>query len=95
MENHYPGIACDIPAPCFSFVFEDNPEWSDYYAKGEEIVKYVRRVANKYKARRYMKFCHLIEEAIWHEAEGKWKLKVHDQANDTVSVSEVNSTRLK
>ncbi|KAF2801808.1 FAD/NAD(P)-binding domain-containing protein [Mytilinidion resinicola] len=82
LENRYPGVACDIPAPCFAFLFEDNPDWSEYYAGGKEINAYVQRVATKYSVRKLMKFQHPVQEAIWHEDEGKWRLKIHDVQND-------------
>ncbi len=31
-ENRYPGCACDIPAHTYTFPFEPNPEWSEFYA---------------------------------------------------------------
>lgn len=85
LENKYPGIACDIPAPSFQFLFENNPKWSNYYAAGEEIKEYVQYVADKYGARRYMKFKHQVVGAFWEEAEGKWLVKVKDMNSDQVS----------
>lgn len=85
LENKYPGVACDIPAPCFQFVFENNPDWSKYYAPGQEIVDYVQRTADKYGARKYMKFNHIVTGAHWQEAEGKWMVTVRDTVNDKVS----------
>lgn len=84
LENTYPGVACDIPAPCFAFLFEDNPDWSSYYAGGKEINDYIRNVATKYQVRRFIKFRHLVTHAEWAEDEGKWHLRIYDQANDRV-----------
>lgn len=78
-------MACDIPGPCFAFLFEDNADWSEYYAGGKEINAYVQRVAQKYGVREMMKFKHPVQEAVWHESEGKWRLKIHDAQNDKVS----------
>lgn len=86
LENRYPGVACDIPAPCFAFLFENNPGWSSYYAGGEEINQYIQKVATKYQVGRYMKFGHLVTHAKWNEEEGKWYLKIHDQANNQVRI---------
>ena len=27
-DNAYPGCACDVPAPLYSFSFAPNPDWS-------------------------------------------------------------------
>lgn len=84
LENRYPGVACDIPAPCFAFLFEDNPNWSSYYAGGKEINEYIQTMATKYQVRKYMKFRHLVTHAQWNEDKGTWSLKVYDQANEKV-----------
>jgi cation diffusion facilitator CzcD-associated flavoprotein CzcO len=39
-ENTYPGVACDIPAPMYTYSFDPNPNWSHYFASGAEIQKY-------------------------------------------------------
>jgi cation diffusion facilitator CzcD-associated flavoprotein CzcO len=87
LENVYPGVACDIPAPCFAFLFEDNPDWSEYYVGGKEINAYVQKVAKKYQVPKLVKFQHPVREATWHEAEGKWRLRIYDLENDKVGLS--------
>lgn len=86
LENKYPGVACDIPAPCFQFLFENNPNWSNYYASGSEICSYVQGVAEKFNARKYMKFNHRITNAEWKEEEGKWHIMVKDLTADQVRI---------
>ena len=39
-ENTYPGVACDVPAHMYTYSFEPNPNWSNFFAKGPEIQKY-------------------------------------------------------
>lgn len=48
----YPGIACDIPSHSYQFTFENNPQWSSYYASGAKIQAYLQWVATKYDAYR-------------------------------------------
>ncbi|KAF7554996.1 hypothetical protein G7Z17_g2518 [Cylindrodendrum hubeiense] len=90
LENRYPGVACDIPAPCFQFLFENNPDWSKYYAEGEEIVDYIQRTADKYGARQYMKFRHLVTGAHWKQDEGKWLITIKDLNSDKVFEDEAD-----
>ncbi|OAG44504.1 hypothetical protein AYO21_01500 [Fonsecaea monophora] len=77
-ENNYPGIACDIPSHAYSFTFEHNPEWSSYYAPGAEIEAYLKRVATKYDALKYMKFKKEVVSAEWNDQEGKWYVRLKD-----------------
>ena len=79
-------MACDIPAPCFAFLFEDNPDWSSYYAGGKEINDYISKIATKYQVRKYMKFRHLVTHAKWNEDSGTWNLKIYDQVNYQVCI---------
>ncbi|CAM1506055.1 Fc.00g056960.m01.CDS01 [Cosmosporella sp. VM-42] len=81
LENRYPGVACDVPAPCFTFLFEDNPNWSSYYASGKEINDYITSIADKYQVRKYVKFNNIVKRADWNELDGTWKLCIHDQTS--------------
>jgi cation diffusion facilitator CzcD-associated flavoprotein CzcO len=40
-DNHYPGCACDVPTPLYSFSFAPNPDWSRMYAWWNEIRDYL------------------------------------------------------
>ncbi|TPX11474.1 uncharacterized protein E0L32_007893 [Thyridium curvatum] len=70
--DRYPGVACDVPSHAYQFTFESNPKWSRYWASGPEIQEYLKSVAKKYGADKYMKFNHTAEKAEWDEAKGKW-----------------------
>ncbi|EPQ56351.1 FAD/NAD P-binding domain-containing protein [Gloeophyllum trabeum ATCC 11539] len=75
-NNKYPGLSCDIPAHTYQYAFEDNMEWSAFYAPGPEIREYLERVANKYKVMKYIHLEHELVGAYWQEAESKWRLRV-------------------
>lgn len=47
-ENTYPGVACDIPAPMYTYSFDPNPNWSHYFAYGSEIQKYFENFAQRH-----------------------------------------------
>ena len=36
-DNQYPGCACDVPSPLYSYSFELNPDWSHLFAPQQEI----------------------------------------------------------
>jgi hypothetical protein len=66
----------DIPAHVYQLSFESNPEWSQFYASGPEILKYWKRVVEKYNLRKYMKLGHRAVEARWNEEQKKWHVKL-------------------
>src|SRR3546814_21004669 len=47
-DNTYPGMASDVPAQVSQYRFALNPDWSNVFAPGEEIMAYIRRLAAKY-----------------------------------------------
>jgi len=47
-ENRYPGVACDVPSHAYTYSFEPNPEWSNFFAYGPEIHDYFKKVYFKY-----------------------------------------------
>jgi cation diffusion facilitator CzcD-associated flavoprotein CzcO len=75
-ENRYPGVACDVPAHAYTLLYEPNPAWSEFYASGQEILRYLQGVANKYQVRKYMKFNSKCLGANWNEEKGKWAVKI-------------------
>jgi cation diffusion facilitator CzcD-associated flavoprotein CzcO len=78
-ENRYPGVACDVPAHAYILLYEPNPDWSAFYAPGQEIQRYLQRVADKYKVRRFIKFEHKCLGGIWDEDRGKWIVDIQGQ----------------
>ncbi|GAA2902790.1 NAD(P)/FAD-dependent oxidoreductase [Streptosporangium fragile] len=47
-DNTYPGCACDVPSPLYSFSFELNPGWSRLFSPQPEIWDYMRACVDKY-----------------------------------------------
>ena len=77
-ENRYEGCACDIPAHCYQFAFEPNPNWSSFYAPAPEICAYWKRVALKYRVGQYTRFKTNVVHAQWSEETGKWNVRLED-----------------
>ena len=55
-ENTYPGAACDIPSPYYSFSFEPNPQWPRRFSEQPDILAYLQRTAEKYDVARHIRF---------------------------------------
>ncbi|GBE88396.1 Putative sterigmatocystin biosynthesis monooxygenase [Sparassis crispa] len=75
-SNKYPGLACDIPAHCYQYTFEEKTDWSSFYAPGPEIRSYLEGVVDKYKLTRYIKLRHQVVHARYDEPSGKWYLRI-------------------
>ncbi|EPQ60007.1 flavin-binding monooxygenase [Gloeophyllum trabeum ATCC 11539] len=82
-SNKYPGLSCDIPCHTYQYVFEENTEWSAFYAPGDEIRQYLERVATKYKVNKYIKLQHELVGAYWEEDQGKWRLRIRRPSPDS------------
>jgi cation diffusion facilitator CzcD-associated flavoprotein CzcO len=70
--NTYPGCACDVPSHLYSFSFAPNPEWSQTYSPQPEIRDYLRRCADEFGIRPYVRLRHEISSAEWDEETGRW-----------------------
>ncbi|HET6504451.1 MAG TPA: NAD(P)/FAD-dependent oxidoreductase [Amycolatopsis sp.] len=44
-DNTYPGAACDVPSPLYSYSFAPNRTWPHRYARQPDILAYLRRTA--------------------------------------------------
>ncbi len=44
-DNTYPGAACDVPSPLYSWSWAPNPEWGRRYSPQPEILAYLQRTA--------------------------------------------------
>ncbi|RDB29291.1 putative sterigmatocystin biosynthesis monooxygenase stcW [Hypsizygus marmoreus] len=84
--NRYPGLACDIPSHAYQLTFEDNPNWSAFYAPGPEIRQYINDVVDKYALRPHIKLCHRIMRAAYNEETAKWHLTIRRPSKSTESV---------
>ncbi|EMC94774.1 hypothetical protein BAUCODRAFT_560547 [Baudoinia panamericana UAMH 10762] len=76
LVNTYPGVACDVPAHIYAFPFEPNPDWSAFYATGDEILQYFKRTVAKYDLAKDVKCGHRVEGAAFDAERGKWDLRV-------------------
>ncbi|MDH3994490.1 MAG: NAD(P)/FAD-dependent oxidoreductase [Gammaproteobacteria bacterium] len=80
-ENTYPGVACDVPAHMYTYSFRGNPEWEHRFARGNEIQKYMEKVAAEHGVSDQVRFNEALAEC--HYREGKWYLST-SKGNDLV-----------
>ncbi|OXM64546.1 flavin-containing monooxygenase [Amycolatopsis vastitatis] len=71
-DNTYPGAACDIPSPLYSFSFEPNPRWPKRFSHQPDILAYLRRVIAKYGLEPHIRYGTEVTGAEFDE--GKWRV---------------------
>lgn len=82
-ENTYPGCACDIPAPLYSFSFAQNPDWKQLFATQPEIFDYLRRTSSRLGITDNIRFNTTVTSAAWDETANRWQVSTADGAKFT------------
>lgn len=71
-DNHYPGIACDVPSHLYSYSYLPNPDWTRVFSPGGEIQAYIRKCAEDEGILPHIKFHTDMTESRWDEASKRW-----------------------
>ncbi|WP_017730895.1 flavin-containing monooxygenase [Nafulsella turpanensis] len=85
-ENIYPGCACDVASPLYSFAGEPNLGWSKMYASQPEILAYIKRVVANNGLDRHLRLNTDVVEVRFLESEGYWKVIDRKGNSYTVAV---------
>ena len=72
VEFHQNPELKNVPAHSYQYSFAPNPNWSNLYAPGAEIRKYLEDVAEKYGATRFIKTSHEVKHAAWDDEQKLW-----------------------
>ncbi|HMJ10293.1 MAG TPA: NAD(P)/FAD-dependent oxidoreductase [Polyangiaceae bacterium] len=85
-ENTYPGCRVDSPNHSYSYSFEANHDWPLYYSTQDVLLGYFKRVSERRELRSHIRFGTEVEEAVWDEAAGLWRVRVRtaDGASETL-----------
>ncbi|KAH7087715.1 flavin-binding monooxygenase-like protein [Paraphoma chrysanthemicola] len=75
-DNKYPGCCCDVWSILYSYSFEQNSDWTRRYPGQEEILDYLRNVAQKYGLYKHIRFNTSVEEAAWDDTAKRWSVNV-------------------
>lgn len=73
-DNHYPGVACDVPSHLYSFSFRPNPAWSHVFSPGGEIQQYLRDCARDEGLLPHIRLGTTMLDARWDEDERQWRV---------------------
>ncbi|MBB5163607.1 AMP-binding protein [Mycobacterium sp. AZCC_0083] len=71
-ENTYPGAACDVPSPIYSFSYALKPDWSGLFGKQGEIHRYLEEVAHDFGITEHIRFDTEVSSAVFDENTGQW-----------------------
>ena len=85
-DNIYPGCACDIASPLYSFAGEPNHGWSKMYSEQPEILSYLKGVVAKNGLYEHIRFNADVVECRFLEEEACWKVTDRQGRSSTVAV---------
>ncbi|MEU7765468.1 NAD(P)/FAD-dependent oxidoreductase [Nocardia sp. NPDC049190] len=77
-ENTYPGAACDVPSPLYSFSYEPKPDWPQRYSGQVAIHDYLRDVAQRHGVLDTIRFDTGVTDAEFDDATGRWTVRSTD-----------------
>ncbi len=88
-DNTYPGCACDVPSPMYSYSYELNPGWSRMFSPQEEIWAYLRHCVDKYGIGPHLRLGTRVVSLEYDDAAHRWEVAVEGgrtlRANAVVS----------
>ncbi|MHA7176029.1 flavin-containing monooxygenase [Arthrobacter sp. Sr24] len=83
-DNIYPGAACDVPSPFYSFSFAPSTQWPRRYAEQPDILSYLRTVAQREGVTTRTRFSAEVRGAQW--SGGAWSVSFADGSHEEVDV---------
>jgi 4-hydroxyacetophenone monooxygenase len=81
-ENTYPGCRVDIGNHFYSYSFEPNPDWSEFFSQQEELQEYFERCATDYGVRPHIRFRTEVVSALYDEYEKHWSVVLRTAQGD-------------
>jgi cation diffusion facilitator CzcD-associated flavoprotein CzcO len=83
-DNRYPGAACDVPSPFYSFSWAPWPAWPRRYSGQTAILRYIRTVADREGVTERTRFGAEVTSAEW-SGDG-WTVTFADASTERVDV---------
>ena len=75
-DNTYPGCACDIPAPLYSYSFALNPDWSQRFPPQPEILRYLQKCVRDFGLESRLRLGTEVTAADWNG--DAWRVTFQD-----------------
>lgn len=80
-DNTYPGAACDVPSPLYSWSWAVKPDWSRRYGTQPEILDYLHRTAADTGLLDLVRTGTEVTAARFDETAGHWRVETADGAS--------------
>lgn len=75
-ENQYPDAGVDTPNHFYSFSFAPSTEWSSYFSKQPEILRYVQDTVARFGVEKNIRLRTTVDETRYDEATQRWVTKI-------------------
>lgn len=86
--NRYPGVQCDVPCAFYSFSWAPFYDATAVYPSGQDIVKYLHRVASKFQIVDKIQLNTEVTGLRWLESEKLWEATLSYMAPGTGDLGE-------
>jgi cation diffusion facilitator CzcD-associated flavoprotein CzcO len=73
-DNTYPGAACDVPSPLYSWSWAPHLDWSRRYGTQPEILDYIRETADTEGLSTYVRTGVEVTALEYDEPAGSWRV---------------------
>jgi 4-hydroxyacetophenone monooxygenase len=92
-ENSYPGCRVDSWNHFYSYSFEPNHDWSEFYSRRDELFAYFNHCTDKYKIRENIRFLTEVTAAMYDEERRVWQVRLRrpDRTEQTVTANAIIS----
>jgi 4-hydroxyacetophenone monooxygenase len=84
--NTYPDARVDTTNFMYQFGFEKNYPWTEYFARQDEVWRYLSHVAEKYGLLPNIRFGADVTSAVFDEMTASWRLMVSDDEGRTEAI---------
>ncbi len=78
--NRYPGVRVDTPNHLYSYSFEPNHDWPEFFSQGDVLLAYFQRFADHHDLRRRIRFQTRVESAQWDADSSTWQVRANHGA---------------
>ncbi|MFP5305102.1 MAG: flavin-containing monooxygenase, partial [Gammaproteobacteria bacterium] len=92
-ENRYPGCRVDVCNHFYSYSFDPNHDWSEYFSRRDELFAYFDGFADKHGLRPHIHFRTEVVSAVFDEARALWSVTIRraDGTQETLQANAVIS----
>jgi 4-hydroxyacetophenone monooxygenase len=87
--NRYPGCGVDTPNHSYSFSFGKRHPWTRYFAQRQELLDYLREVANQYGIRDHLRLGTELTSSRWDDNSKRWISTLKTRSGEETFVSTV------